>query len=392
MIKNLNKLSFTQYGQVLDNKLPNRGFPEGPKWSEEMRTVRNRTGHYTCFQDSEIYLDFEEGMAILEVALDDRIKNIDYFYLDKPVCIKRGVYFTITPFKDYCTVRIAYIKGAQSNLVFVPPVKKKLTISPKLKINDIYTLFYQEKEKGFFFKGEQHNPFELTYVDSGQMHSVVNGQDYILKQGEMMLYGPDQWHMQYSDADCYVCFITITFDMECTFSKALLNKIIKVGSDTAALLRQLIKENENADMFSNDLIISYLEEFLLKTLRYLYSGKTDPKLETTVTLKNENQIVDEALKYISKKVYENLSVNSVAKEVNVSSPYLATLFKKHLQISPREYITRIKLAESKILIKEGKFNFTQIADLLKYSSVHHFSRQFKAKFEITPTEYSKALK
>lgn len=208
----------------------------------------------------------------------------------------------------------------------------------------------------------------------------------------MMLYGPDQWHMQYADADCYVCFITITFDMECTFSKALLNKIIKVGSDTAALLRQLIKENENADMFSNDLIISYLEEYLLKTLRYLYSGKTDPKLETTVTLKNENQIVDEALKYISKKVYENLSVNSVAKEVNVSSPYLATLFKKHLQISPREYITRIKLAESKILIKEGKLNFTQIADLLKYSSVHHFSRQFKAKFEITPTEYSKALK
>ncbi len=392
MIKNLNRLSFTRYGQVLESKLPDRGFPVDPEWSVEMRTVHNRTGHYTCFQDSEIYLDFEKGMAVLEVALDECIKNVDYFYLDKPICVKRGVYFTITPFKDHCTVRIAYVKGARSNLVFVPPGKKEFTISPKLVVNNIYTLFYQEKEKGFFFKGEQHKPFELTYIDTGQMHSVVNGKDFFLKQGEMMLYGPDQWHMQYADEDCHVCFITITFDMKCAYAKVLVNRIIKAGPNTAALLQQLIKETEQGDMFSNDLIISYLEEFLLKTLRHLYSGSADPKLETTVTTGNENQIVDKALKHITNNVYENLSVKLVAKKVNVSAPYLATLFNKHLQISPRDYITKVKLAESKTLIKEGRLNFTQISDLLKYSSVHHFSRQFKDKFGITPTEYAKALK
>ena len=63
-----------------------------------------------------------------------------------------------------------------------------------------------------------------------------------------------------------------------------------------------------------------------------------------------------------------------------------------MQISPGEYIRRIKLEESKKLIREGKMNFTQIAAQLQYSTVHHFSRQFKEKFGLTPTEYARAIR
>ena len=37
-------------------------------------------------------------------------------------------------------------------------------------------------------------------------------------------------------------------------------------------------------------------------------------------------------------------------------------------------------------------NITQIAKALEYSTIHHFSRQFKDKFGITPSEYAKSLK
>lgn len=40
---------------------------------------------------------------------------------------------------------------------------------------------------------------ELTYVDQGALHSVVDGQDLLLRQGDIVLYGPGQWHMQYAD-------------------------------------------------------------------------------------------------------------------------------------------------------------------------------------------------
>ena len=36
-----------------------------------------------------------------------------------------------------------------------------------MEIGSIRTLFYQEKEDGFFFKGEAHRQYELTYMDKG---------------------------------------------------------------------------------------------------------------------------------------------------------------------------------------------------------------------------------
>ena len=82
----------------------------------------------------------------------------------------------------------------------------------------------------------------------------------------------------------------------------------------------------------------------------------------------------------------------MAKNVDVSPSYLTFLFHKHLQISPGEYIRRIKLQESKQMIREGSMNFTEISEALQYSTVHHFSRQFKEKFGITPTEYAKSVR
>jgi AraC-like DNA-binding protein len=44
------------------------------------------------------------------------------------------------------------------------------------------------------------------------------------------------------------------------------------------------------------------------------------------------------------------------------------------------------------MIRENKLNFTEIAAELQYSTVHHFSRQFKEKFGITPSEYAKLVR
>ena len=51
-----------------------------------------------------------------------------------------------------------------------------------------------------------------------------------------------------------------------------------------------------------------------------------------------------------------------------------------------------KLQESKQMIRENNLNFTEIAAALQYSTVHHFSRQFKEKFGITPTEYARSVR
>ena len=91
---------------------------------------------------------------------------------------------------------------------------RELALSRRLQVERGVHLLYHEKERGFFFRGEEHSMLELTYVDKGSIHSVAGGQDLVLTQGDMAIYGPNQWHMQYADPDCAPSYITITFDLE----------------------------------------------------------------------------------------------------------------------------------------------------------------------------------
>lgn len=387
MIKNLNTLSFSEFGEILLDRLPNRGFPADTRWQEQTVTV-TRDAVRVCRLDAEkMYLDFESDMTVL--AVSHTLSSMEYFYLDKPIAIPRGTFFALIPISDSCTVRCSMEQGG----TWTPQDNGNLDVSFSVKcqmaIQNVYTIFYQEKEKGFFFKGEQHEMAELTYVDKGTLHSVVNGTEMSLEQGNMTVYGPGQWHMQYADPGCSVSFITISFDVQCPFLELLLNQKFSLASETSNLLLQILQEYNEPDMFSNDMIISKLQQLLLTVLRM--KNPSVEKLRTSVSLYNENQILSGVLSYIADNIYQKLPVSHVAAANNVSVSYLTTLFQRHLQIPPGEYIRRLKLEESKRLIREGKENFTQIAKLLQYSTVHHFSRQFKEYYDVTPTQYAKSI-
>ena len=138
------------------------------------------------------------------------------------------------------------------------------------------------------------------------------------------------------------------------------------------------------------MILSLLTQLLISLQRNLEDSPG--KLRTAHSVQSENAIISRAQQYIGTHVRQKLTVPLVARQVDVSPSYLTALFHKHLKIAPGEYIRRIKLQESKQMIRENTMNFTEIAAALQYSTVHHFSRQFKEKFGITPSEYAKSVR
>jgi AraC-like DNA-binding protein len=258
-------------------------------------------------------------------------------------------------------------------------------------VESVYTFFYQEKEQGFVFPGESHHLLELTYVDQGSLHSVADGQDLLLEQGDMVIYTAGQWHMQYADIGVAPRFVTISFELSGDDLQSLKNRKITAPQQVVTLLQQMLREESAPDEFSADMIIAMLGQVLMLLLRQAKFPTAD-KLKASNNLNSENQIIRRAQQYISDHLREKLSVPLVAQMVDVSPSYLTSLFHKNLQISPAEYIRRLKLQESKQMIRENSMTFTEIAAALQYSTVHHFSRQFKEKFGITPTEYAKSVR
>ncbi len=386
MVENLNKLTFSGYGRVLRDSLPNRGFPSGAQWQE---SVQYFSAEGLCFYRQSagpVYLDFELGMTVLAVR---REGETAYFYLDKPVCLPAGREFAILPYQTECSVRLAQPSGAQLEVLEPVTAAENLKLGDRLRVGEIYTLFYREVESGFLFKGEQHSMFELTYVDRGSLHCVVDGNGVELHQGQLMVFGPQQWHMQYTDLAMTARFLTVSFDLESEFAARLPDRVFDLSSAEAAQLRQIVRESENMDAYSGDFIRSYLKLLLLSVLRD--TGSEKKRLKTPVALNHENEIVSRTLQYVADHVCDKLSVEIVSREVGVSASHLTALFHRQMNISPGEYIRRVKLEESKRLIREGTMNFSQIAAQLNYSTIHHFSRQFKDKFGMSPSEYAKSI-
>jgi len=383
MIRNLNQLAFQGFGTILPER------KEDPLQAsvgerKHLRLVPRVAPIYV--PESPCWVIPGTGMTVLSVSHDGAVYQ--NYYLDKPVCIDPGIHFCLCPIGEEST--------AELNADRLPPkcgtydAATDFQIRPRMKVEALYTLFYQEKEQGFFFPGEAHPMLELTYVDQGSVHSVADGLDLLLQQGDLVLYGPNQWHMQYADIGVAPRFVTVSFEAAGRIPQSLFNRKVRISQTVLSLLNQMLREQERSDDHSEDMILSLLSQLLITLQR---EANTEPaKLKASHAIHSENEIIRRAQQYISGHVRQKLSVPLVARHVDVSPSYLTALFHKHLQIAPGEYIRRIKLQESKQMIRENSMNFTEIAAALQYSTVHHFSRQFKEKFGITPTEYAKSVR
>ena len=385
MISNLNQLSFQAYGTIESERVRNRDMAQKSEQRQIRELVRGECPVFVC--DHEVWLCNHADMTVLSVAAEG--EPFHHFYLDKVVCIRPGIRFAVHPYQERSIVDVACSEVPRE--VGRLNAGDEFRLRRQIQVSSIYTFFYQEKEKGFTFPGETHKPLELTYVDKGALHSVADGKDILLEQGDLVIYGPDQWHMQYADVDMSPSYITITFDLVGEYSQELVNRKFTIPQSAVPTLQRMLRELDRMDAFSSDMVICMLQLLLLELLREQVSP-AGTKLRTTNAVNSENEIIRRAQQFISEHVREKLTVPLVARHVDVSPSYLTALFRKNLQISPGEYVRRIKLQESKQMIREDNMNFTEIAAALQYSTVHHFSRQFKDKFGITPTEYAKSVR
>ncbi len=384
MIQHLTPLLFQKYGAVLsERKDASKEFP--------YHTFRQVLSLSSI--DSPVYLSTSDtilynrsGNAILSVFGENAPPQ--NFYLDKPVRLLPGVRFSLTALQGHTMAEISAPSAPEEDGSYIPT--ESLYVNSSLQASRLCTFFYHEKEQGFFFPGESHSMLELTYIDKGSLHSVSDGQDILLQQGDIALYAPEQWHMQYADVGVAPRYVTISFDISGGDLSCLYNKKITVPPKALSLLQQIMLEQQSAGAYAADMTLALLTQLLIVLLRE--STNSNPVWKPSLSVNNENDIVRRAQQYISKHVQQKLSVPLVAKSIDISASYLTGLFHKHLQISPGEYIRRIKLQESKQLIRESSLNFTEISTLLQYSSVHHFSRQFKEHFGITPSEYAKSVR
>ena len=262
-----------------------------------------------------------------------------------------------------------------------------LETTPKgLQFKKIYTFLFQECSHNFYFRGEKHQPYELVYVDRGELHNLVRGQNLLLKQQQFMIIEQNDWHTQYSDLP--VSFLTLSFDASDSGLCSVTNKVLTLTPQLKSIFKKMLSQNTQ-EPYSNDYIESLLKILLIELL---HKSRLESSAQISATAHSENEIVDRAIQLISENIHRKLSLDELAALVHVSVPYLYMLFEAHLGTSPGKYITKIRIEECKVLLRNKQMSMGQIAEHMGYSSLQHFSRQFRSICGITPTQYVRSLR
>ncbi len=103
-----------------------------------------------------------------------------------------------------------------------------------------------------------------------------------------------------------------------------------------------------------------------------------------------NQIVDKVKKYIHEHfAQKGLTLLEIAHKSHVSPNYLSYLFKKITGYNLWDYVVKLRMEESRLLLTTTDLRRYEIAEKVGYESPEHFSKIFKKYYGVSLSEFKK---
>ena len=145
--------------------------------------------------------------------------------------------------------------------------------------------------------------------------------------------------------------------------------------------------NQNLDKHSQDLIIHNIEALLKYSERYY-----DRQFYTRTNV-NKDYVVqfEEYLKsYFSSEDLKEKGIPTLTqcgKALNISGPYLSDLLKIETNRSAKDHIHSYIIEKAKTVLLNSSSNISEVAFDLGFEYPQHFSKLFKNKTGVSPSEY-----
>jgi len=250
-----------------------------------------------------------------------------------------------------------------------------------------------------------HPQFELLYISQSFGIRFVGDSVSQFSPGELVLVGPNLPHLWRNDPSYYkegdenrVKTIVIKFSRnfvgEGTFNNP---EFLNIG--------QMLDESKFGISFGsiisrklhNDLIgiidLSPAEQSI-KLLTILLSlsqsedkyvlSSTDMRQYTT----DNSQRIDDILKFISDNYSNDIGLDDVAEVACMTTNSFCRFFKRMTNKSYTQFLNEVRIRNAaRLLVQEDNLSVSEVADIVGYTSITNFNRQFKQILNKTPRDY-----
>lgn len=132
---------------------------------------------------------------------------------------------------------------------------------------------------------------------------------------------------------------------------------------------------EKSDSF--DKLENFLKERSIECASEIFNLKS----------KSENPLIKKARLYIENHLADLQGLDDLAQTLSVSPFYLSKLFKEETGETFINYLTSLRLEKAKTLLESSQMIIKEISAGVGYNDQNYFSKLFKQRFGISPTEY-----
>lgn len=224
--------------------------------------------------------------------------------------------------------------------------------------------------------------FVLEHVLSGKGYVIINGTKHTVKAGDTYLLKPSENCEYYSDKSDPYKKVWINFIGPLAQNLVSLYKLqdsIYKEVDLCPCFEKLFNLEEKSidlDIIHFDLA-TIISEMLISLAKSKYSVKQVSQIATNI-------------KYaLDTNAHQAFSLDTLVKDMFLPKTEIIRHFKKAYGITPYQYVLNLKIDRAKIMLENNTFSIIEIANQLSFSNPYHFSKIFKQKTGISPSEYRK---
>lgn len=112
------------------------------------------------------------------------------------------------------------------------------------------------------------------------------------------------------------------------------------------------------------------------------------KLEETERLLTDDEAFNKCLQYMNDNFTDSdVDIHRVCKENFVSESGIRRKFHTHMNMSPKQYLLKLRIDRAVSLLTEGNCSVKEIAQLSGFADDKYFSRVIKNKYGISPSKF-----
>lgn len=244
--------------------------------------------------------------------------------------------------------------------------------------------FVYEKEANFkqsFFFSACYGIYLVT-GGTGILHTARN--DYGISEGDLFFtFSSKPYYIQNRGGLQYIYISFIGLRAPSLLERLKISYSSPVYKGFGFLRERWEEDFENANDYNIDLVC---EGLILHSLSYLCSQNKE-----TVNRTGSSGMA-ELKAYVDMHFAEqSLNLKTVSKKFNYSYKYVSNAFIGLTRISFSSYLSNLRLTHAQKLLENSMSNIQEIAYSSGYSDAQYFSKAFKKRFKLTPTEYRRSI-